>query len=137
MTAKRTDMHRLQELVRLHRLGTGARHVARLLGLGPNTERRYREALESAGVLQGEVDAVPELEVLKAAVLKHAPPALSPQQTSSLEAHRERIEVLQSKGLRPKAIYDRLRLEEPLSHPLIFLRRQTAGSPPGPGVHAG
>ena len=106
-------MHRLQELVRLHRLGTGARHVARLLGLGPNTERRYREALEGAGLLQGDLEAIPELEVLKAAVLKHAPPAVPPQQTSSLEAHRERIEALQGKGLRPKAIYDRLRLEEP------------------------
>jgi hypothetical protein len=29
----------LQELVRLHRLGTGAREVARLLGMGRNTER--------------------------------------------------------------------------------------------------
>ena len=68
MTAKGTDMHRLQELVRLHRLGTTARHVARLLGLSPNTERRYREALEGAGLLQGEVDADPDLEVLTAAV---------------------------------------------------------------------
>ena len=105
-------MHRLQELVRLHRLGTGAREVARLLGLGPNTERRYREALESAGLLQGEVEAAPELELLKAAVLKHAPPATPPQQTSSVESHRDRIEALQSKGLRPKAIYDRLRVED-------------------------
>jgi hypothetical protein len=37
-------MHRLQELVRLHRLGTGAGEAARLPGLGPNTERWYREA---------------------------------------------------------------------------------------------
>src|SRR4051812_42727847 len=75
MTAKRTDMHRLQELVRLHRLETGAREVARLLGLSPNTERRYREALTAAGVLQGAPEAIPALEELKAAVLKHSPPA--------------------------------------------------------------
>lgn len=105
-------MHRLQELVRLHRLDTGAREVARLLGLGPNTERRYREALQKAGLLEGTVEALPELEVLKAAVVAHAPAATPPQQTSSLESYRERIESLQSKGLRPKAIYDRLRLEE-------------------------
>ena len=42
---KRIDMHRLQELVRLHRIGTGARETARLLLMGPNTERMYREAL--------------------------------------------------------------------------------------------
>ncbi len=41
MSAKRTDMHRLQELVRLHRMGTGAREVARLLRMSPNTERDY------------------------------------------------------------------------------------------------
>jgi hypothetical protein len=32
------DMHRLQELVRLHRMGTGAREVARLLKMSPNTD---------------------------------------------------------------------------------------------------
>jgi hypothetical protein len=46
-------MHRLQELVRLHRLDTGEREAARLLGLGPNTERRYRDALAVAGLLEG------------------------------------------------------------------------------------
>ena len=45
MAAKRTDMHRLEELVRLHRKGVGSRAVARMLGMGPNTERRYRQAL--------------------------------------------------------------------------------------------
>jgi transposase-like protein len=38
-------MHRLQDLVRLHRLGTRARTVARRLGMSPNTERRYRRIL--------------------------------------------------------------------------------------------
>jgi hypothetical protein len=38
-------MHRLQDLVRLHRLGTGVRLVARRLGMSPNTERTYRHAL--------------------------------------------------------------------------------------------
>jgi hypothetical protein len=84
-------MHRLQELVRLHRLGTGAREVARLLGLGPNTERRYREALLAAGVLDGSLDTIPALEELKAAVLQHAPPALPHQQQSSLVCSRSRL----------------------------------------------
>jgi transposase len=112
MTAKRTDMHRLRELVRLHRLDTGAREVARLLGLSPNTERRYREALQQAGLLQGPVDAVPTLEDLRAAVFKHAPPAVPEQQKSSLERYRERVVALEAKGLGPTAIYDRLRSED-------------------------
>jgi hypothetical protein len=47
-------MHRLQELVRLHRMGTGAREVARLLAMSPNTERVYREALQKAELLAGD-----------------------------------------------------------------------------------
>ncbi len=56
MSTERTDMHRLQELVRLHRLGHSPRAVARLLGLSPNTERRYREILQQQQLLDGEPD---------------------------------------------------------------------------------
>ena len=64
----RIAMHRLQELVRLHRMGTGARKTARLLKMGPNTERTYREALQRAGMLDGPVEELPSLQVLKEAV---------------------------------------------------------------------
>ncbi|MCI0673807.1 MAG: IS21 family transposase, partial [Myxococcaceae bacterium] len=104
-------MDRLRELVRLHRMGTGAREVARLLGMGPNTERSYRQALTLAGALEGSAEDVPELEVLKALVLAHLPSRLPPQQTSSLVAWQERVESFLAQGLGPRAIYDRLRLE--------------------------
>jgi transposase len=104
-------MHRLQELVRLHRMGVGDREAARLLGMGPNTERQYRRALAQAELLEGDAEQVPELEVLKAAVLAHAPPKLPPQQLSSVAAWRPEIERLLERGLRPKAIFDRFRLE--------------------------
>ena len=104
-------MHRLQELVRLHRMKTGARETARLLGMSPNTERMYREALVASALLDGAPDAVPPLEVLKAAVLAQHPPAVAPQETSSLEMYREVIVKLVGKGLGPRAIFDRLRLE--------------------------
>ena len=68
MAARRVKMDRLLELVRLHRLGTGAREVARLLQMSPNTERRYREALQSAELLDGPVEPLPELGALKAAL---------------------------------------------------------------------
>ncbi|MFC2172126.1 hypothetical protein ACFLU6_05780 [Acidobacteriota bacterium] len=54
MSAKRLEMHRLQELVRLHRMKSGCREVARLLKMSPKTERDYRVALEAAGLLQGD-----------------------------------------------------------------------------------
>jgi hypothetical protein len=50
---RRVDMDRLQELVRLHRMGSGGREVARLLGMSPNTERTYRIVLEASGLLAG------------------------------------------------------------------------------------
>jgi transposase len=105
-------MNRLQELVRLHRLETGAREVARLLRMGPNTERTYREAVEAAGLLEGPVGELPPIEVLKAAVEKHAPSRLPLQQTSSVEAWTEKVKGLMEQGLKARAIFDRLRLEQ-------------------------
>jgi hypothetical protein len=103
-------MHRLQELVRLHRLKTGARERARLLDMSPNTERQYREVLAKAGLLDGAPDALPALEVLRATVQVERAP-LPAQQVSSLERYREPIAQLMQKGLGPRAIFDRLRLE--------------------------
>lgn len=105
-------MHRLEELVRLHRMGQGAREVARLLGMGPNTERRYREALEAAGLLEGSPDELPSAEQLQEAVDKALPPQEPSQQTSSIADYRDAIEELLDAGLGPQAIHDRLRLQD-------------------------
>lgn len=112
LSAWRVEMDRLVELVRLHRMRTGSREVARLLGMGPNTERAYRQALAAAGLLAGPVEELPALETLKAAVEKHAPARPAVQQASSVEAFGERIGELVAQGLGPRAVYDRLRLEE-------------------------
>jgi hypothetical protein len=84
-------MDRLQELVRLHRMGSGDREVARLLGMSPNTERQYRQALETAGLLAGAAEELPALEALKAAVEQQHPRRLPPQQVSSIEPWLARI----------------------------------------------
>lgn len=112
MCMRRVDMERLQELVRLHRMGTGAREVARLLSMSPNTERAYREALARENLLVGPVEELPELEVLKAAVLRAMPAASPPQNASSIERWEPRIVELAKAGAGPTAIFDRLRLEE-------------------------
>jgi len=85
------DMHRIQELVRLLRLGTGYRETARLLGMSPNTERIYRKALANAGLLESDPADVPELATLKAAVAEKLPLKPSPQHISSVEPWRDRI----------------------------------------------
>jgi transposase len=108
----RTEMDQLQELVRLHRMGTGCREVARLLAISPNTERLYREILVAEGLLAGAVEELPELAVLRAAVVKHVGEKRTPQQTSSVERWSEAVQEMMTKDATPKAIYDCLRLED-------------------------
>src|SRR3990172_6535338 len=107
------EMYRLQELVRLHRMHTGKREVARLLGMSPNTERQYREVLSAAGLLRGAVHELPELAVLDTAVRAALPGQVPPQQVSSIAPWTERIHAMVKRNAQPQAIYDCLRLEEP------------------------
>jgi transposase len=104
-------MDRLQELVRLHRMETGPCEVARLLGLSRTTERQYRAVLEAAGLLRGAVDDLPLLETLRAAVTAALPPAKAPQSSTTLDRWVEQVKTLADRGLGPRAIYDRLRLD--------------------------
>jgi transposase len=109
-------MHRLQELVRLHRLGLTERCAAKELRMGRNTAKQYREAIANAGLLDGNVDDLPPLETLRAIVNGALPPRLSPQQVSTLEEWQPRVQMLLEQHLGPQAIYDRLRLENPEFH---------------------
>lgn len=106
-------MHRLQELVRLSRLGVGSRRIAIELKMGRNTVRTYRGALHDSGLLKGDPSELPQLEELKAAVEGYVPSRPARQQTSTVEQWRVIIDTLLSAGLGPQAIYDRLRLEHP------------------------
>ena len=111
---KRVNMHDLQELVRLHRMKTGFRDVARIVGISPNTEREYRLALQEAGLLDGAVDNLPGLAELRAAVAAAKPPKPPPtQHVSSVAGWKDIVAKLLEDGGEATAIYDRLRLEEP------------------------
>lgn len=111
MSRNAIEMHRLQELVRLHRMGTGKREMARLLGVSPNTERQYREALAASGLLDGAVSELPELATLQAAVRARLPPKRAAQQVSSIAAWTAAIATMVKREAQPQAIYDCLRLE--------------------------
>jgi transposase len=113
MSKRRVDMDRLQELVRLHRMGTGARKVARMLRMSPNTEREYRQALEKEELLDGPAEDIAPLEVLRAAIERQLPMVAPPQMVSTAEPLRDKIVELAEKGVKARAIFDRLRLEDP------------------------
>ncbi len=103
MSRSRTDMHRLQELVRLCRMGRSARDVARLLRMGRNIVRAYREAIGGAGLLGGG-SGRPSGNVgasgrgRSRAELASAPP---PQQTSTLEKWADEIRAMLAKDATP------------------------------------
>ena len=113
MSARRIDMHRLEELVRLHRRGRSARAIARRLKMGRDTARSYLKALEVASLLEGEADRLPSVKEMKAALRAQAPEKGRPrQEQSSVESWREEIERLRKMGAGPTAIYDWLRLHK-------------------------
>ena len=114
MGAKRTDMYRVQEMVRLHRLGKSERVIARQLRMGRDTIRAYLRGLERAGVLEGSPDSLPELDVVRAAVAAQIPTKPVQRQSSSVERWEEAISRLRrEKGAGPTATHDWLRLHEP------------------------
>jgi hypothetical protein len=92
VSGARVDMQRLQELVRLHRMGTRCREVARLLEMGPAAELAYREILEAAGLLLGSPDELPPLDVLRCAVEAARPPKKGHQEQSTAQPWAVEIE---------------------------------------------
>lgn len=112
MSARRTEMYRIQELVRLHRLGQSQRAIAQQLRMGRDTIRDCQEKLREAGLLDGPADELPESAVLKE-VVGVDPGEETGQVPSSVERWKPKVETLREKGCGPTAIHDHLRLHEP------------------------
>ncbi len=96
-------MDRLRELVRLHRQGRGTREIARLLGMSPNTERKYRDIFTKAGVLQGDPDALPSLKELREVIPQAALPK---HECSSIETWTPQVRELIKGGQGPTGIHE-------------------------------
>jgi len=103
-------MHAFQELVRCHRLGHGPREVSRLLQMSPNSERKYRLAIQEAGLLDGDPEDIPDLGRLREAVERRFPPSAA-KQRSSVEGYEAEIGDKLKVGAGAQAIYDYLRVK--------------------------
>ncbi len=110
MPARQIDMHRLQEAVRLHRLGNSQRAVASMLRMGRPTLRRYFAALDAAHLLEGHAEQLPDEATLRSAVDEGVDRKPPPQTTSSVERWADIIEKKRAAGAGPTAIHDYLRL---------------------------
>lgn len=111
MSARKTSMHRVQELVRLHREGVSSRRMATMLSMSRNTVREYRESLHAAGLLDGPREALPDEAALVAAVAAKTPAAAPPQEVSTVDPWAKDIGHQVRAGVGPRAIYDWLRAE--------------------------
>lgn len=112
MSAKRTAMHRLQDLIRLHRLGRSQREISSLLHMGRPTIRKYCQALRDAEALDGDPEDLPDPGALRTLLEKHVPAKTAPQQASSVRTWEPLIEKLLERGAKPTAIYDYLRTHD-------------------------
>ena len=105
-------MNRLQDVIRLHRLGCSRRVIARRLRMSRDTVARYLDLFGREGVLEGASDALPEAHELKALVERRLPEPPAPQR-SSIEHLEATIAELRTRGAMPTAIHDHLRLNDP------------------------
>ena len=112
MAARRTDVHQLQEVVRLHRLGVSQRRIARDLRMSRTMIGRAQEVFGGAGLLEGEPSALPDLADLRRVFDAAYPPKTAPQQVSSVAGWRDDVERLRKRGARPTSIHDWLRLNK-------------------------
>src|SRR5215468_9966102 len=72
-----------------------------------------KRRVDKEGLLDGPAEDIAPLEVLKAAVERQLPVVAPPQMVSTAEPLRDRIVELAEKGVKARAIFDRLRLEDP------------------------
>lgn len=93
------------ELIRLLRAGESDRAIVTLLGLNRRTIARYRRWAHEQGLLDGAMPTGARVQQLLTATL---PPAMPPQQVSTVAAYAEEIAAYRERGLEIAAICARL-----------------------------
>ena len=107
-------MHRLQEVVRLHRQGESDRRIAKLMKMGRDTVRSYLSKLSPSGLLDGSPDDLPSASELSSVLDAQSPlQSVAETRRSTVEQWREQIASFVKKGVGPTAIHQHLRLHDP------------------------
>ena len=96
----------IREILRQLRAGQSNRAVARATGINRKTVGRYRAWAAKHGLLEGPLLPLGELHQLVKETLTNSSP---PQNVSSVEPYRERVEKLRKEGVEIAAIYERLK----------------------------
>jgi transposase len=103
------------EVIRLVRAGESDHTITALLGHNRRTVAKYRQWAGEQGLLAG---ALPTAGTVQRLLERTLPPALPPQQQSTLEPYREEIVALLAQRVELTAI--RARLEERHGHPVSY-----------------
>lgn len=96
----------VREILRQIRAGESDRAIGRNLSINRATVKKYREWAQGAGVLEGELPPIEELQARLATSQTEVPPP--PQNVSSVEPYREQVIAWRTTGVRMTAIHARL-----------------------------
>ncbi len=106
MSERRLKLMEIREMIRHIREGRSDRQIGKDLGMDRRTVKRYRKWAEEQGLLIGELpDHESLLKRLDATMAEKVPP----QNSSTAERYRGRIEALLKEKVKVTAIYDRLK----------------------------
>ena len=105
MPQRKKDAMEIREVLRRVRAGESDRTIAQTMKIDRKTVRRYREWAAECGLLEGELPALRELQTCLATTL---PPAVPPQNVSTVEPYRDIVMRLRLTGVEVAAIHARL-----------------------------
>ena len=106
MSERRLKLMDIREMIRHIREERSDRQIGKDLGVDRRTVKRYRGWAQAQGLLEGEL---PDHHSLLKLLDKTLPEKMPPQNSSTAEPYRARIEKLLKEKVKVTAIYDRLK----------------------------
>jgi transposase len=120
MAGRRKSVLDVREIIRRLKLGESDRDIARDLGVGRRTLKKYRELALREGWLQG--TDLPSAEEIQQKVAPEAPPAI-PGPKSCAEPFKDKVLKLHHAGVEMMAIWSILKQEDQFTGSYSAIRR--------------